>query len=567
VTAAPDDPLSSRVRYGLITIALLTGAVQCWRYRHLMYPDGSQYLDVASQLNREGVRGLLNGYWSPLYPALLALVSAVLRPTRYWLYPSVQLVNLLAYAAALFAFDAFLRSVLMVRARQAATDRRVWLSPAAVAVAAYASFLVTITYLLNVRTMSPDMMVAAAIFLVSARLLDEDSDNLQPERWMVIGGALAIGYYAKAVMFPIAVVYLLVALILQRIRRRATRGCVVAAAVFVAVVMPWMLGLSISKARPTFGDTGSINFAWYVNGWAFNLHWIGEPPESGVPAHPVQRVFVRPDTFAFDWPRAVTYPPFYDPSYWTEGIRTRIRLADERRALARTAGELAGIVRTGFLLLGPILLALIAVAAEGRRWFRRWPAYAAVWLPAVLAIGLYMAVHIEGRLIAAQLQVLVTVTLATLAYDELRVRRVERTGVAAIVAAAVVTVGPISGGAIRHVVRDMRVGEANEPETAWRVAQALAARGLAAGDRIAVIGNVLDVTWAQLAALSIAAEISRDDLPAYLSASLETHAGVLEAFRRPGVRAVVARSFDPSFDRAPWTRIAGTEFAVLSLEP
>jgi 4-amino-4-deoxy-L-arabinose transferase-like glycosyltransferase len=563
--AAPDDPRSSRVRFGLIAITLLTGAVQCWRYRHSMYPDGSQYLDIAGQFTREGVPGLMNGYWSPLYPALLALVGAVLHPTRYWLYPSVQLVNLLAYVAAVFAFDTFLRSVLVIRACRAATDRLAWLSPAAVGVAAYASFLVTIAYMLNVRTMSPDMMVAAAIFLVSARLLDEESDDARLGRWIVIGVALAIGYYAKAVMFPIAVVYLLVALILQRVRRRAMRGCVVAAAVFVALVTPWIVGLSISKARPTFGDTGSINFAWYVNGWAFNLHWIGEPPESGVPAHPVQHVFARPDTFAFDWPRAVTYPPFYDPSYWTEGIQTRIRLADERRAFARTASEFVGILRSGFLLLGPILAALIALAPEGRRWIRRWPKYAAVWLPAIVAIGLYMAVHIEGRLVAAQLQVLVTVTLATLAYDELWVRRVERTGAAAIVAAAVLTVGPVTGGAIRHVVRDVRAGEANEPQTDWRVAQALAACGLAPGDRIAVIGNVLDVTWAQLAALSIVAEISRDDLPAYLSASPETHAGVLETFHRLGVR-VVARSLDLSFDHAPWTRIAGTEFAVLGSE-
>jgi hypothetical protein len=129
-----------------------------------------------------------------------------------------------------------------------------------------------------------------------------------------------------------------------------------------------------------------------------------------------------------------------------------------------------------------------------------------------------------------------------------------------------VTVGPITGGAIRHAVRDVRAGEANEPQTDWRVAQARAARGLAPGGRIAVVGNVLDVTWAQLAALSIAAEISRDDLPAYLSASPETRAGLLEALRRLNIRAVVARSIDPSFDPAPWARIASTEFAILSSE-
>ena len=86
-------------------------------------------------------------------------------------------------------------------------------------------------------------------------------------------------------------------------------------------------------------------------------------------------------------------------------------------------------------------------------------------MPAALAIALYTAVHVEGRMIAAQLQVLVTVALAILAYDELRVRTVEHAGAAAIVAAAVVTVGPVTGGAIRHAVRDVRAGESHEPQT------------------------------------------------------------------------------------------------------
>jgi hypothetical protein len=61
----------------------------------------------------------------------------------------------------------------------------------------------------------------------------------------------------------------------------------------------------------------------------------------------------------------------------------------------------------------------------------------------------------------------------------------------------------------------------------------------------------------------IVAEISSDQLAAYLDANQQVRDRVHDALARVGVRAIVARSADPVFDAAPWRRVSGTEFALL----
>jgi len=72
----------------------------------------------------------------------------------------------------------------------------------------------------------------------------------------------------------------------------------------------------------------------------------------------------------------------------------------------------------------------------------------------------------------------------------------------------------------------------------------------------------VDVAWAQLAGLAIIAEVPGDQLPAYLAANAAARSRLLATFRRVGVRAAVARSRDSTFDADPWSRVAGTDFAI-----
>src|SRR5580704_9147365 len=61
--------------------------------RHYMNPDGLSYLDLGSEALRSGPSALVNGLWSPGYPALLSLALALFHPTPRQEFPLVQFVN------------------------------------------------------------------------------------------------------------------------------------------------------------------------------------------------------------------------------------------------------------------------------------------------------------------------------------------------------------------------------------------------------------------------------------------------------------------------------------------
>jgi hypothetical protein len=562
--APADTEGTRRIRFAAIAILIATGAAQCWRYRHVIYPDGSQYLDIARRLAEDGPVALLNGCWSPAYPTLVGMMLRALRPGPYWIFAVVQAVNFVLYVAAVFAFDFFVTRVLAARERLPADRGGAWMSGGAVLVCAYAAFAVTIEYLLNVRLASPDMLVAAVLFAVSG-LLVKAWQGGTPAVWAAIGALLAVGYLAKTAMFIVALMYL--ATMLALVPRGARRGPLVAAAVFALVAAPWLVALSVRDGRPTYGDTGRLMYAWWVDQWPGGVLWVGEPPESGAPTHPVARLFRRPDVFAFDWPTRVTYAPFYDPTYWNEGISARIYAARQARALKRTLTESLDIVRGGYWALGPVLLAMALLARRWRPLAAHAWALRLVWVPALLSSAIYLIVHIEARFIAGQIQIGLTLLVALLgaaAKDRMRLERVATIG---CVLAACVTAGPVAAGAVRHTVRDLYGGEAAEPVREWQIAQALHAAGVEPGARVGVIGNTMDIAWAQVAEIVIAAESPVSELSTYVVSPPAVRAAALRSFERARVRAIVARSNDPVFVADGFRRLDGTGYAVRLIAP
>src|SRR5262245_42014369 len=79
---------------------LCCAAILTWTYRHSMDQDGLSYLDMASEASKHGLNELVNGYWSPAYPAAMALALLVFRPTAAQEWPLVHLVNLCIFVFA-----------------------------------------------------------------------------------------------------------------------------------------------------------------------------------------------------------------------------------------------------------------------------------------------------------------------------------------------------------------------------------------------------------------------------------------------------------------------------------
>src|SRR5947209_187208 len=95
------------LRIACWAIALTLGGCQAWATRFTMNPDGVSYLDIGDAYWRHDWHNAINAYWSPLYSWILGFFINVVKPTPYWEYPLVHLVNFFIYVGALGCFEFF----------------------------------------------------------------------------------------------------------------------------------------------------------------------------------------------------------------------------------------------------------------------------------------------------------------------------------------------------------------------------------------------------------------------------------------------------------------------------
>ena len=124
----------SRIRLLFWTIGPALGLLQAVALRNNIDHDAVAYLDMAGGF-LHGAHGghhgaLLNAYWSPLYPFLLA--HAIVFASPYWQATALHLVNFAVYLLVLLYFEFFLKQLLPRSfterlAGMGATCARLWL--------------------------------------------------------------------------------------------------------------------------------------------------------------------------------------------------------------------------------------------------------------------------------------------------------------------------------------------------------------------------------------------------------------------------------------------------------
>ena len=87
----------------LLIACIVLGAVQAWICRYAMISDGVSYLDIGDAYFRGDWAAAVNAYWSPLYSWCLGLALYLCKPSIWWEFVTVHIVNLIVYAAALFS--------------------------------------------------------------------------------------------------------------------------------------------------------------------------------------------------------------------------------------------------------------------------------------------------------------------------------------------------------------------------------------------------------------------------------------------------------------------------------
>jgi len=555
--------------------ALILGAVHALAARHEVAADGISYLDLADAWLGGDLARVVNGYWSPLYPLLLVPAALVRRASPYWEASAAHLVNLVIYCGAVAAFAFLVRqlqeslSARDARSAGAGLSHRhtlLRLAPAHWLVLAWSLFLWTSIEWTPPRRVVPDLLVSALVYAAAGLALRIRSRGGRVGDAAALGLVLGAAYLTKAVMLWVGVVFAAAAALSSK--GKAVRTAAVCGVVFAGVSLPWIAALSSAKGHITFGDTGRLNYAWYVNGVTLHVHWQGEPAGYGRPVHPTRRILRNPDVYEFARPVPGTYPPWFDPSYWYEGVKPRFSFAQQLR---RSASNCATLL---LVAVPAVFVGVFALATRRCCWrlnLREAAEEWALWVPGAAAILAYTAILVLRRYIApfAVLMWLTALSGLRVAPD-LGAERWSRRAVLAVVLPILVFVGGSSGYyAVSAVVKAVR-GPAHPH---WEAAQALRALGVRPGDAVACFGCAGKAYWARVAGVRVVAEAydarlgeEEDTFAAagrqdeVIEANGAVRKRVLDAFRGTGARAIVTREVPEHAARHGWHRLGRTGY-------
>ncbi len=583
--------------------------------------DAIAYMDIGDYLRAHQWPAIVNGYWHPMYPAVLSLFHGLLHSTRANELHAYYLANFAIFLLEMAAVVAFTDALVLLRNRPAhppANRRHSDPERSAGSESPYLSSVPIHPFLLSLYPMRylglalltiasqrelslgkvrPDALLQALLLFALAALLRYlATDRLRYSALM--GLALGCAYLTKSFAFlfaflAVATLAVFAVVWMKRPPARAVTAAAVALVTFALLAGPYVAALSKQKGRLDFGDSGSLNLAWYVGGTE-KMHIQPYMTDRFGSAdvhlkHPEKELLRSPQILSYAQLPYGTQPDWFDTTFWNEGVKPHMNLRGE---LSRGSRNLVLVVRYLFNHPeAPILLALLL--ALGARLSLPWrPRTHAFWIPSValgaLAWGIYAIVNTEERYVTfAYLCIILTLFAAlrsraprhptdsreTAAFPPEPSGTPPQTqaGSALLSAAALL---PLllallaTGESLRTVFEDRRQLSLRETPAGWyspnqeHAAQALESMGLHPGDTVACVGHIAclgDFYWARLAGLRILTEIYvPDGAPAYdFLNTLPNRDQAIAVARAQGAKVLVA-----DFAGAPATTPTGSSPAT-----
>jgi hypothetical protein len=351
---------------------------------------------------------------------------------------------------------------------------------------------------------------------------------------------------------------------------------------FAVVAGPYVAALSHQKGRLDFGDSGALNYAWYVGGTEkmhLEPHMTSQFGSAEIHLkHPEKQLLQSPPIYSYaEFPYG-TYPDWFDTTYWNEQVKPHLNLRGE---ISRGSRNLVLVVR--YLFNHPeawTLLALLILL--GARPTLRWrPGANAFWLAPLLlgaAIwGIYAIVNTEERYVTVAYLSIVLTLFATLRDQPPdRAPSLRATSSALVLLLALLAIDE----SVRTVFEDRRTESGLGYPGGWyspdifHAAEGLRALGVKPGDTVACIGQTAclhDFYWARLAQVRVLTEIyySGTDVDAFLEA-MPNRDQAIAIVRGQGAKALIgnfdqARVSDSDPATREWKQLGDTTFYALPL--
>ena len=483
---------------GFRAFTVLMGSLYAWvaAVSHSMNADGISYLDMGDAYLQGDWQTAINTVWSPLYAWVLGLTLRIFDPPLRWEFPLVHLTNLLIFLVALICFEFFWRQVMSLhhtRVSMISNVSWVGLSDWALLSLGYLLFITASLVLIEIWAVTPDMLMSAFVYLAAGLVVQIRLGLTNWGRFIALGLILGMGYLAKAIMFPVALLLLGVVLLSVGDIRSAVPRVILAGLFFLLVVAPYVIIISLAQGKLTIGEAGAFTYAKHVNGVPFH-HWQGDEPSNGIPLHPSKQIFDAPAIYEFGKPIGGTYPVAYDPSYWYAGLKANFDWGQQVRAMTVSGlfyFELFSF-QFGALVFGVLLLYIVAYRGVPNpiEILRRW----GLAIVALVLFAFYGMVAVIGRYIGVFVvlfwaDLLVGVRLADVAGSRRLISIVSWLMIiflgVNIVGFSLSGYGDFAGNALpsQGVTPERQL-----PSWPGEVADALLMQGIEAGDPVAIIG-------------------------------------------------------------------------------
>jgi hypothetical protein len=520
--------------------------------------DAVAYMDIGDLLRAHRWAGIVNGYWHPMYPAFLSLGHFLFRATLANELHAYYLVNFGIFLLEMAAVVAFTDSLLRLRgAMGAAGGANFLLDKYPLRYLGLAVLVIASQRELSMAKVRPDALLQAFLLFALAALLSHLA-TARVRYAALMGLALGCAYLTKSFAFVLAFLCILTLIVfrwlwLKHSPARIGGAATVALVCFGVVAGPYVTALSQQKGRLDFGDSGSLNYAWYVGGTEKKHLQPYQTAEFGSAEvhlkHPEQELLHSPQILSYAALPYGTYPDWFDTTYWNDQVKPHFKIRDDLPRAARN-----GVLVMRYLFNHPEALLLLAllVALGGTLRLRWKPGANAFWLPpvllGVLIWGIYAIVNTEERYVTVAYFSILLALYAALRVPDVGPRNLnlQATGSALILLLALLA----AGESLRAVFEGRRQFSAAGVPGGWyspnqqHAADALRSMGLQPGDGVACVGSVAclsDQDWARLAGVRILTEIYDPYVPAneFLDA-LPNRDQAIAVVRAQGAKVLVA---------------------------
>lgn len=574
------DPARARRTLWVMRLLVIAVVAICtWGARLRINPDGIAYLDVSDYFLAHGLSDPHVGYWSPLFPAVLALARGVFGTGPGFERQLAHIVNFCVFLLALVAYELFLRAQWRAVASESVDgERGLPLTRRALAFFAFGYMLLAWMGidLLSPSFMTPDIMTAATLFAAAALVLNIDAaadGRTTAIQAVALGVVLGLGYLGKAVMFLVALL-LLATLAIHALRRsRSLRPIVVATLCFALTVAPGVWSASRVGRHLTFGDSGRLNYGWFIGGvpspyWFVPGLAVPAPltrpakidPVNGISLDTLSRLSLLPRVYDADNPAiGGTFPIWYDAVQWyPHGFRFSPSLRRQQHAFRQNSMWLWG--QFDLLFLG--ILVVLGVGGASLR--HAWDVELTLIVPCVAVVVLYLLVYIETRYVGP---FIIVATVAAVAgafgagMDHARAAAARVARRAALVVAAVQVIH--SSGAIADQVEFGR-----RPDVDGTLAGAVV-RSVGEHARVAIIGDPFAAHWTRLARSRVVAFVPPGEAEMFWAGPDSTRTAIIDSLRALRVALIVADQppVAARVDTTLWHPVPGAPNGTLARRP